>query len=206
VSPFNNQTAFLGLSGYTALAATNYIFVTTNFGSSWSIADGNPDIDTPPPSNALPDVPVLKLLVDKTDPTGNTIWAGTDTGVYQSTDGGNDRVQFTAGMPEAVPVFDLEQNSGGTISAATHGRGIYQLSSGSPTPAPSDSPSATSTPSITPTPSRTPTSTPSPTGTASHTATPTPTASATATATATHPQTLRLQLAGRPRRKPPHQP
>ncbi len=50
VSPFNNQAAYLGLSGYTALTGTNHILVTTNFGSSRSIAHGNPNIDTPPPS------------------------------------------------------------------------------------------------------------------------------------------------------------
>ncbi|HUA34726.1 MAG TPA: Ig-like domain-containing protein [Candidatus Binataceae bacterium] len=210
INPFNSQIAYLGLSGYTALTGTGHIFVSSDFGRTWASADGNPNLDTPPPSNALPDVPVLKLLVDRTDSTGQTIYAGTDTGMYQSTDGGNDWAQLTAGMPPAVPVFDLEQNSAGTIFAATHGRGIYQLTNGGtptptatptggPTPTPTATATATATRTATPTPtasstatstptstpSHTPTPTPTATATPSHTPTPTPTASATSTATAT---------------------
>ncbi len=36
----------------------------------------------------LPDIPVLKILVDATETTGKTLLAGTDAGVYRSTDDG----------------------------------------------------------------------------------------------------------------------
>jgi hypothetical protein len=73
---------------------------------------------------------------------------------------------FDAGLP-AVPVYDLEQNSTGTLFAGTHGRGVYGLGVVSVTPTGTPTPTATPTPTTTPTPTLTATPT--------RTATPTPT-------------------------------
>ena len=110
-----------------------HIFVTTDFGGSWTQADGNPTLQSPPPANALPDVPVLRLLVDRNDPTANTVLAATDIGIFRTTDGGNTWAPFNLGVIPAVAVFDIEQNLNGVVFAATHGRGIFELSGeGSP--------------------------------------------------------------------------
>ncbi len=104
---------------------------------------------------------MLKILVDKTDSTGKTLLAGTDAGVYRSTDDGVTWANFTLGVIPAVQVFDLEQNNLGTIFAGTQG-GVYQLASGGPTPTktPTHIPVRTPTPIPTHTRVRTPSRTP----------------------------------------------
>ena len=188
VDPFNSSVAYLSLSGFTAATGMGHVFLTTDFGGSWTQADGNPTLQSPPPANALPDVPVLRLLVDRNDPTASTVLAATDIGIFRTTDGGNDWAPFNLGVIPAVAVFDLEQNLNGVVFAATHGRGIFELSGeGSPGPSPTPTIAPSKTPSATPTPSITPTATRSGTPTRTATATPsvTPTATATATATVT---------------------
>ncbi len=182
IDPFDSSVAWLSLSGFTSATGMGHIFVTTDFGGSWTQADGNPTLQSPPPANALPDVPVLRLLVDRNDPTAMTVLAATDIGVFRTTDGGNTWAPFNLGVIPAVAVFDIEQNLSGVIFAATHGRGIFELSGeGSPGTTP------TSTPTSAATPTRTPTPTPSITATATRTGTPSPTVTPTRSATPTAP-------------------
>jgi len=71
-------------------------------------------------------VPVNALVIDPGQ--SNNIYAGTDIGVYASTDGGANWVPYTQGMPR-VTVFDLTfQNvpAQRVIRAATHGRGLWE--------------------------------------------------------------------------------
>ncbi len=70
---------------------------------------------------------MLRALVDNQDITGNTVLAGTDIGVFRSTDGGGTWSDFGLAVIPKVPSFDLEQNYNGIIFAGTHGRGAYQL-------------------------------------------------------------------------------
>jgi len=183
--PGNSNVAYIGLSGFTANTLIGHIFKTVNFGATWTEADGG-----------LPDVPVLKLLVDSTDlsgscggnPCSNSIFAGTDIGVFHSSDGGNSWQAFNQGVIPVVPVYDLEQNTTGTLFAGTHGRGAFGLGvvavTATPTATGSPFPTATRTPTATPTqtvgiPTRTPTTTATRTTTATATTTTTPTATAT---------------------------
>ncbi len=141
IDPFNSSVAWLSLSGFTAATGMGHIFVTTDFGGSWTQADGNPTLESPPPANALPDVPVLRLLVDRNDPTAQTVLAATDIGVFRTTDGGTTWAPFNLGTIPAVAVFDIEQNLSGVVFAATHGRGIFELSGeGSPGATPTSAP------------------------------------------------------------------
>jgi hypothetical protein len=199
IDPFNASVAYLSLSGFTSATGMGHVFVTMDFGGSWTQADGNPTLQSPPPPNALPDVPVLRLLVDRNDPTANTVLAATDIGIFRTTDGGNTWTPFNLGTIPAVAVFDIEQNLSGVIFAATHGRGIFELSGeGSagttPTSTPtfngSRTPTSTATASASATASRTGTPSPTATTTTSKTPTLTPTATATATATTTTTATV----------------
>ena len=188
VDPFDYSVAYLSLSGFTSATGIGHIFVTTDFGGTWTQADGNPTLQIPPPADALPDVPVLRLLVDRNDPTANTVLAATDIGVFRTTDGGATWAPFNLGVIPAVAVFDIEQNLSGVVFAATHGRGIFELTGeGSPGATPTSTPAATGSATPTPTASATATSSRSATatGTPSRTATASPTASATATSTRT---------------------
>jgi hypothetical protein len=199
--PTNYEVAFVGLSGFTANTLVGHVYKTVNFGATWSEADGNSVSSGKivQSANGLPDVPVLKVLVDSTDHSGtcggnscsNSIYAGTDIGVFHSSDGGKTWQTFSTGLP-TVPIYDLEQNSNGVIFAGTHGRGAFQLTvitgpTATPTATATPTPTATATPTRTPTPTATPTltATPTMTATATRTATPTPTPTATATATRT---------------------
>ena len=216
LDPHNSNVAYLGLSGFTADTNVGHIYKTVTFGTTWTEADGNSVMagQNGKPgtivqnANGLPDIPVLKLLVDSTDDSGTgaacaggkcskSLFAGTDLGVFHSSDGGVTWQSFSTGMP-GVPVYDLAQNNNGVIFAGTHGRGAFQLAtsaattSATPTPTRTPTPGATRTPTPTPTPARTTTPTPtrtpvmSPTPTPGITTTPTPTStSAGATPTPT---------------------
>ncbi len=192
IDPFDYSIAYLSLSGFTAATGIGHIFVTTDFGCSWTQADGNPTLQIPPPADALPDVPVLRLLVDRNDPTANTILAATDIGVFRTTDGGSTWAAFNLGVIPAVAVFDIEQNLSGVVFAATHGCGIFELAGeGTPGTASTSTPAATSSadPTPTPSPSIAATATPPATATSTRTATATATASPTASVTATSTRT-----------------
>ena len=119
--PNNANNAYLSISGFTSMTGVGHIFTTTDFGATWTRADGAGG------SSPLPDVPVLRVLVDRRDSTGQTLYAATDVGVFQSTDGGETWAAFNLGVIPAVPVYDIEQNDNGVIYVGTHGRGAYQL-------------------------------------------------------------------------------
>ena len=189
VDPFDSTVAYLSLSGFTSATGIGHVFVTTDFGGSWIQADGNPNLLTPPPANALPDVPVLRLLVDRNDATAQTVLAATDIGIFRTTDGGANWAPFNLGAIPAVAVFDLEQNLNGVVFAATHGRGIYRLAGegGASTvlPTPTATPSSTVPATATATSTATATATGSPARTPLGSVTPTATATSTTTASAT---------------------
>jgi hypothetical protein len=184
--PHNSSVAYLALSGFTADTGVGHIFKTVNFGQTWTEADGG-----------MPDVPVLKLLVDASDDSGlcanvacsKSVFAGTDIGVFHSSDGGNTWQPFNLGVIPPVPVYDMAQDSVNVIFAGTHGRGVFQLNGIVPTitPTVTATPTATltATPTVTVTATPTRSATATATGTATATATPTITRTATTTATRT---------------------
>ncbi|HTD24824.1 MAG TPA: hypothetical protein VK738_19380, partial [Terriglobales bacterium] len=87
-----------------------------NGGSTWTAA-----------SNGLPDASVSKLQIDPSDNTGNTVYAGTFVGVYQTTDGGASWHKFGAGLPN-VHVTDIFMPPNGSfIRISTYGRGVWEI-------------------------------------------------------------------------------
>jgi photosystem II stability/assembly factor-like uncharacterized protein len=116
VSPTSSLTAYASFSGFNAATPTKpgHIFKTVNGGSVWTNVSGN-----------LPDVPVDSIFVDYAK---NVIYAGTDIGVFWSSDGGATWGRggpATAGLPN-VPVMDIRVD-GSTLVAATHGRSVYSV-------------------------------------------------------------------------------
>jgi hypothetical protein len=188
VDPFNPSIAMVSLSGFTATTNVGHVYVTGgDSGMSWMRDDGDPQDAMPPPATAIPDVPVLSLMFDINDRSGQTVLAGTDIGVYRTTNQGLTWAPYNLGVIPAVSVFDLQQNIDGVTFAGTHGRGAYELS-GAIGPLPTPTAMATvfgATPTVTPTPTTTPTRTATPTPTATVTPAQTPTRTATATPTAT---------------------
>jgi hypothetical protein len=95
------------------------IFKTTNNGASWtSIA---------PVSSGMPNVPVDIVRFDPGDPTDQTIYAGTDIGMYRTTDGGAHWSRYGFGLP-MVRITDISFASNGSlIRVATYGRGVWEI-------------------------------------------------------------------------------
>ncbi|MEP6818332.1 MAG: hypothetical protein ABJA18_02290, partial [bacterium] len=116
IDPNNHFTAYVTFTIFGAPLGQQ-IFKTTNL-----------DNATPtwvPASNGIPQVPVSALAIDPQN--SNILYAGTDIGVYQSTDGGANWAPYGTGLPR-VAVFDAEINNvHRVLRIATHGRGIYEI-------------------------------------------------------------------------------
>jgi hypothetical protein len=116
VDPANAAVAYLTYGGF----GTGHLFRTTNFGASWTDIGGIPG-----QPNAIPNVPVSAFLIDPKTPS--TLYAGTDIGVFRSTDNGATWSTFNNGMLPAV-VTGFAANANGTIQLSTYGRGAFELS------------------------------------------------------------------------------
>jgi hypothetical protein len=79
-----------------------------------------------PTSSGIPEaVPVNVVKVDPGD--SNTIYAGTEIGLYRSTDGGATFTRYGSGLP-LVSVTDVAVNADDSaIRASTFGRGFWEI-------------------------------------------------------------------------------
>jgi hypothetical protein len=117
IDPNNQNTAYVTLSGYFG-AATPHIYKTTNLNNATPTWTGI--------GSVIPDIPVNAFVVDPAN--SNNLFAGTDIGVYSSTDGGVNWTPFSNGLPR-VAVFDMGiQNAERVLRIATHGRGMWEIS------------------------------------------------------------------------------
>lgn len=115
IDPNNANVAYVCYGGFN-LAAGEHIWKTTN------LLSGTPTWTAS--GTGLPDVPCNALAIDPVN--SNRLWAGTDLGVYASTDGGASWLPYTTGMP-VVTVFDMELHPIARIlRVATHGRGMFE--------------------------------------------------------------------------------
>ncbi len=117
IDPNNVNTAYVTLS---AFGVAN-VWKTTTLNAvnpTWTLARGTG-------VNILPQIPVSAFIVDPTN--SSVLFAGTDIGVYTSTDGGTNWSPFGTGLPR-IAVFDMAiQPSSRTLRIATHGRGLWQM-------------------------------------------------------------------------------
>jgi hypothetical protein len=118
VHPGDPNTLLIAFSGFAGGAGQHvYKGVSTDGFVTWRWSDI---------SSNLPDVPVNALEVHRTSPA--TIWAGTDTGIFQTPNGGLSWAPFDQGFPNVV-VMDLRLNGGGdTLRAATYGYSAWERS------------------------------------------------------------------------------
>ena len=120
IDPNNNNIAYVTLTGY---GISSHVWKTTNLlsGTPIWISSGN----------GIPDVPTNTFAIDPAD--SQQLFAGTDIGVFRSTDGGASWQPFSEGLPR-VAVFGMEiQPVHRILKIATHGRGMYEMSIGGPT-------------------------------------------------------------------------
>ena len=105
VNPFDNKIWF---------AADNWIYESSDGGNNWDVITGN--------------FPGEHINVIKWHPfsSNNSLYLGTDLGVYYRDDINTDWQVFSTGLPN-VPVRDLEINfEQGILTAATFGRGVWE--------------------------------------------------------------------------------
>jgi len=102
-------------------ASVGHLFKTIDQGATWIPFHGNGT------GFDLPNVPVYVIKYDPTDTTDQTIWVGTDLGVYRTTDGGNTWGPYGRGLP-MVRVWDINfANNGSLVRVATYGRGVWEI-------------------------------------------------------------------------------
>jgi photosystem II stability/assembly factor-like uncharacterized protein len=113
VSQFAEGRVYAALNGYRNDDFNAYLFVSEDFGTSWT-----------PISNGLPAEPVNVI---REDPTNEQIlYVGTDGGLYVSFDRGKNYMMWNGGLPKSIPVHDIAiQERENEIVLGTHGRSLY---------------------------------------------------------------------------------
>jgi len=111
ISPTDPNTAYVTVSGF----VTGHVFKTINAGVSWTNISGN-----------LPDIPINDLLIDPRPGNANTLYVGTDIGVFRSTVGGTTWETFNNGLPPTI-ISELDAQPGGIMQVGTYGRGAFEI-------------------------------------------------------------------------------
>jgi hypothetical protein len=112
VNPDNSRELYIVYSGF----GSGHIFKSTDAGVSWA------DL-----SSSLPDIPFHTLMIEPG--YSDTIFAGSDLGVFASYDGGTSWTAMNSGFPDGVMVFDLQYSPlDNSMVAFTHGNGVYKVS------------------------------------------------------------------------------
>ena len=102
-------------------ATAHHLYKSTNGGLNWTSIDGSATA-----SNGLPFGTPVHFIQNLLG-SANTLFAGTDFGVYQSLDGGTTWSRYGIGLP-MVGVRDIYiAPDGSFLRAATYGRGVWEL-------------------------------------------------------------------------------
>lgn len=110
VDPANANRLYATFQGY---SSGNKVFQTTNGGTTWTNISGS-----------LPNLPVNCIAAQPG--SGQTLYAGTDVGVFYRDANMSDWQPFNAGLPRVI-VTELEiRASAGKLVAATYGRGLWE--------------------------------------------------------------------------------
>src|ERR1043166_4355088 len=124
IDPTDANKGYVCLNGF-GLTSGQHIWKTTNLLSgtpTWAAS-----------GNGIPDTPVNAFAIDPLHT--DTLYAGTDIGVFKSSDGGANWIPFSRGLPR-VAVFGMAiQNSHRVLRIATHGRGMWDYDLGDAAPA-----------------------------------------------------------------------
>lgn len=118
-SKFNPSTIYVSLNDRREDNIAAYIFRSDDMGKTWNSISGN-----------LPASPVNVIREGLTNK--NTLYCGTDLGVYISHDAGKKWVPINNNLPAAVSVQDMFihptiNKQANQVVIATYGRGIYAL-------------------------------------------------------------------------------
>lgn len=114
-SKYNEATVYVTLSDRREDNNTPYIFVSADYGTTWKTIRGN--------------LPAASVNVVREDPDNkNTLYCGTDLGVYVSKNNGTSWQALNNNLPAMVSVQDLFLHpSKHQLVIATYGRGVFAL-------------------------------------------------------------------------------
>ncbi|WP_345630319.1 WD40/YVTN/BNR-like repeat-containing protein [Rugosimonospora acidiphila] len=113
VDPTNANHVYATFSDYREGELAANVWMSTNGGRTWSNISGN-----------LPNAPVWMVTYDQAH---NQLYVGTDYGVFYLKNGKKNWARLGSQLPNC-PVLDVKLSAdGGTVYAATFGRGVYQL-------------------------------------------------------------------------------
>jgi photosystem II stability/assembly factor-like uncharacterized protein len=114
-SPFDAGTAYVAADGHKWGDRTPYLFVTRDYGATWTSITG--DLPADSYTRMIRPDPVRRGL----------LYAGTETGLWYSYDDGAHWTRFANGLPVA-PVYDfMVQRRFDDLVVGTHGRGLWIL-------------------------------------------------------------------------------
>ena len=116
--PLQDSTAYVLFS----IAQAPKILRTTDLGGTWTDISGFGSGTTS--TNGFPDVATYCLLVNPVHP--DTLWVGTEIGLFESTNNGSSWALAANGFP-AVSIWDMKIVDDQAV-IATHGRGIWSVS------------------------------------------------------------------------------
>ena len=110
-SPHDAATAYVAATRYKLDDFAPYVFKTSDYGVTWrGITRGFPEDD-------------FTRVIREDPECAGLLFAGTETGMYVSTNGGEDWQPFQAGVP-VTPIHDLALKRGDLV-VATHGRSFW---------------------------------------------------------------------------------
>ena len=113
VSPFDKATAYIATTRYKFNDHTPGLYKTTDYGKTWTKIN-----------NGIPNGAFTRV-VREDDKRRDLLFAGTETGIYISWNGGKNWEPFQLNMP-VTPITDLRIHQGNLI-AATSGRSFWIL-------------------------------------------------------------------------------
>jgi len=118
--PTNKNVAYVCYGSF-GVTAGQHIWKATNFNVTGLVPNWAAS------GTGIPDVPVNSFAIDPVN--SSVLYAGTDIGVYASTNAGASWSSFSTGLP-IVPVFDMAVHPvSRNLRIATHGRGLWSTTS-----------------------------------------------------------------------------
>ncbi len=118
IDPINKNVAYVTFSFFAP--AGQGVWKITNLGPAGGSSPSAPSWSAA--GNGIPSIPINAFAIDPLN--SNNLFAGTDIGVYNSTDGGASWAPFGTGLPR-VAVFDMAiQGTNHVLRIGTHGRGV----------------------------------------------------------------------------------
>ncbi len=116
LDPNEQRRAVATYSGFNANTPTTpgKVFLTNDQGSTWTDISGD-----------LPDTPANSVAVDPNQ--ANTYYLGTDIGVFQTTNGGQNWVRLGGNLPRLAVYAVRYHAATKNLVIGTHGRGVWKL-------------------------------------------------------------------------------